>query len=143
MKTIVKSILVISFISIQFLGFRSFAQSNPGFVFNVTQLPQPTLNFMDTVWVKKYHFQLSDTLNVKKLNIKMGTTQGGGEVVNTSIDFDPAVPLPIGYNYVRDSTSITLSIGAYSMGYYYYEASITDTSDVTQTVQQLNSSIHY
>jgi hypothetical protein len=130
--------LFILFLSARFAQ----AQSPPSFTLGVSQLAQPTMNLLDTIWAKTYHFTLTDTNNISKIHIKMGTTLSGSEVFSYVFDYDQTTNLPIGFHYARNGMEITLKVSGYSYGYYYYEAKLEDGSQNFSASEQTNSSMH-
>ena len=114
----------------------------PTFTFSVSQAAQPTLNILDTIYTKTYHFDLNDTTTISKFHIKMGTTSGGSEVFSHVIDFDQTTNLPVGFNYSRDGMDVSLTVGAYHLGFFYYEAKLEDTSGTFSAVETEDSNTH-
>jgi hypothetical protein len=118
------------------------AQNPPSFTLEVSQLAQPTLNLLDTIWVKTYHFHLSDTANISKIHLKMGTTLGGTEVFDYVFDFDQTDSLPIGFHYERNGMDIDFRVSGYAFGFYFYEAQLEGPSQTMSVAERKDSSTH-
>lgn len=88
---------------------------------------------MGSVFVK-----LQDTLNVSKIHVKLGTTQGGNNLFSKDFLFDVSGNLSDGTSYVRNGLNVLLGIGQFvGLNSYYAEVRLEDTS------QNLSDAIYY
>lgn len=93
----------------------------------------PDDNNVDTnqLYYYRFIFQVSDTVSISKIHAKIGTTEGGGEIMDDWFAFDQSINLPgnlQGYN--RDSFMISLITGAFSWNHQIYcEVKLEDNNN--------------
>lgn len=76
---------------------------------------------MDTIYFHNIHLTLNDTVNVSEIAIKVGTTEGLGDIVDYEFVFDKNTLLPEGFTYFRRGSQLKLTVGKRSAATYYYE----------------------
>ena len=54
---------------------------------------------------------LSDSIQIDKVEIKLGSTEGQNDLINQNFDFDSTVGLPSGFAYLRIGNRVSLETG--------------------------------
>jgi len=75
---------------------------------------------IDTLIEGTYFVVLSDSTGVSNVEVKIGSTSGGSEVMGYSFSYDSQSGLPQGFTYAREKTKLTLGIGTYTDRSTYY-----------------------
>lgn len=110
-----------------------FAQVQPGIVsmnmdlkFHVNSNPVDTLNpTFDVV----FKILLSDTLNIKKIHLMAGLSEGSNDVFEVAVKLDDTSNLPSGVTYLRIGNLILVTAKEKTIySNYYYQAKIEKTS---------------
>ena len=88
-------------------------------------LSQPVVNF-DTLYSLKVVVQLSDTINIETVNIKVGATLHSSDFFSGKFDFNTLTG-PEGTAITRRGYTVELTVGTIHSGaVYFYEATTTD-----------------
>jgi hypothetical protein len=55
---------------------------------------------------------ISDSSQIDKIEIELGSTEGQNDLINQNFDFDSNAGLPSGYSYLRVGNRVSLETGA-------------------------------
>ena len=58
-----------------------------------------------------FFIQLSDTTQIDKIEIDLGTKDGTSDLIDFSFDYDIVSGLPAGFSYVRNGNSVSVETG--------------------------------
>lgn len=92
----------------------------------------------DTAYFHKLEMTLSDTVQVSKISVKIGSAIGLDDVTNYDFEFDVKTFLPNGYSYFRKGNVIYLTLGKYLTGTYFYEVKLIDTNGIGTVPKKWN-----
>ena len=60
------------------------------------------------------HVNLPDTISIATIEVKLGSTDGGQELVSQVFVFDANSGLPSGFEWHRNGTGVVLSVGSFA-----------------------------
>ena len=84
-------------------------------------------------------FRLEDTLNVVSIGVKLGTTDGGSEIIQTTFQFDNSSP-GTGLFYSRTLDHVQLGLGVHGFeSIMYCEIVLEDANGNTSAVAKYNT----
>ena len=75
---------------------------------------------LDSVFEVTYVITLSDTVDVHKIHVRMGTTKQGKEVFSGSFVFDRETEVPEGSAYRREINKLFLTLTEYPLEQRYF-----------------------
>lgn len=92
-------------------------------------------NFSDTVIAPSQTLkgtmiiEVSDTTNISKIHVKLGSTEGGNDFFSQIFNFDVTDSLPSGTTYFREGKVIYLGIGNYTgLNHFFGEAKLENSA---------------
>lgn len=75
--------------------------------------------------------EVSDTTNISKIHVKMGSSDGANDLFSQIFNFDVTDSLPTGTTYLREGKVIYLGIGNYTgLNHFFGEAKLENNSGV-------------
>ncbi|HBS88599.1 MAG: hypothetical protein A2W91_18335 [Bacteroidetes bacterium GWF2_38_335] len=99
--------------------------------------PMILLTSSDTVSISVF-MVTSDTTTLSKIHVKLGLTDGGSELIQSTFIFDGTPPS--GLVYFRDENVIKLSLGQFTYNQVFYcEVYFEDNSGVLSTVTKYST----
>lgn len=97
------------------------------------EIVQGSNNFQDTVISSSESvkgtmvIEVDDVSTISKIQVKMGSTDGGNEFFSETFDFDATENLPSGISYKREGKVIYLGIGTFTgLNHFFAEAKLED-----------------
>ena len=121
MKTLIKFLLLI--FAVATFSFKSKAQQNTYPILSTSVETECILNCFDidtvplnsdsTLVSVKMLVQLFEFTGINSIRVKLGTTEGGSDLLDKTFDFDVSSNLGI-YSYSRTDYTVSLGLGSYN-----------------------------
>jgi hypothetical protein len=124
-----KSIKIITALTIGLLCYKSYSQNNlDNFEYQITYVTTGDINFQgDSIYARECGITISDTVNISKIHVKIGSDENLSDILNYSFLFDNTIGLPIGLVYFREGNRIRLQIyETQTSDRYFYEVMLED-----------------
>ncbi|MDQ3191757.1 MAG: hypothetical protein M3Q58_09195 [Bacteroidota bacterium] len=122
-------IKILAFVIALFLSPALSAQGNPGFSFEIQMIPNTLQeNSLDTIYNIECSLILQDTINISKIHIKVGTSNGASDMLDYAFLYDINAGYPGNQSYYRNLNEVILGLGQFPSGLYFYETKLQYTS---------------
>jgi len=124
-----KSIIIISVLTIGLLSYKSYSQNNlNNFEYQITYVTTGDINLQgDSIYARECGITISDTVNISKIHVKIGSDENLSDILNYSFLFDNTIGLPLGLVYFREENRIQLQIyETQTSDRYFYEVILED-----------------
>jgi hypothetical protein len=93
-----------------------------------TMLPGDSLFKSTTNLIGKAIVVVNDTIGLNKLHLKLGTTDGSGNLLTKTFNYAQQGNFPDGTSYTRNKNIIYLNLGNYTgLNFYFGEVTLEDT----------------
>ena len=130
---------MLSFIVAIFLSPVLMAQTSD-FSYTIQMQPNGTVKSnYDTLYNCICTITLQETTNISKIHVKVGTLDGTSDKLEYSFIYDNYSGYPPNLSYSRNGNIVSLQIGEYSAGIYYYELILEYTSGTFSQPVKRNS----
>ena len=98
-----------------------------------------SIDGMDTLYYHQILLSLNDTVNISKILVKIGSSNGLDDVASYAFVYDIDTFLPAGYSYSREGGEVSLVVGKYPVGLYFYELKLLGTDNMETGVKKWNT----
>ena len=114
------------------------AQTSFSYTFQMQSKGTVRSNY-DTIYNCICTITLQETTNISKIHVKVGTLDGISDKLEYSFIYDNYSGYPPNLAYSRNGNIVSLQIGEYSAGIYYYELMLEYTSGTFSQPVKWNS----
>jgi len=93
----------------------------------------------DSLCTRMCKVTLDDTTNIAFIKVKIGTTEGAGDILQYDFIYDNNVGLPAGLSYLREQNEIYLGLfETTQIDMYYYEIQLQDIQGNLSSAKRWN-----
>lgn len=86
-----------------------------------------TLFKANTHLMAKMVVRLNDTVNIKKVHVKLGTADGASDIFQYDFTFDSLLTSNNGISYIRKGSTLYLGLGSFmGLNFFYAEVKLED-----------------